>query len=100
MKSKPRGISTSPQNEPLGKSLQITDEYLTVTLQDGRMISTPLEWYPRLHRATPADRAAWEWDGDGIGIHWPRLDEDLSIAGMLRGNPSVEYKRSLVHAEA
>jgi len=100
MKSKPRGTSTSPQNEPLGKSLQITDEYLTVTLRDGRVISTPLEWYPRLQGATSADRADWEWDGDGIGIHWPRLDEDLSIAGMLRGNPSVEYRRRLAGARA
>lgn len=100
MKSKPHGTSTSPRNEPLGKGLQIADEYLTVALQDGRIISTPLEWHPRLHPATPADRAVWEWDGEGIGIHWPRLDEDLNIAGMLRGNPSVEYKRRLAHATA
>jgi len=99
MKSKQRGTSTSaasgidPSPEPLGKNIQITDDYLAVTLKDGRIISTPLEWYPRLHRAKPADRGVWEWDGDGIGIHWPLLDEDLSIAGMLRGVPSMEYKR-------
>jgi hypothetical protein len=106
MKSKQRGTSTSaangvhPSAEPLGKKIQITDDYLAVTLQDGRIISTPLEWYPRLCRATPADRAVWEWDGDGIGIHWPLLDEDLSIAGMLRGNPSTEYKRQPANAAA
>jgi hypothetical protein len=99
VKSKPHGTSISQSaEEPLGKAVQITDEYLAVTLQDGRIISTPLEWYPRLHRASPKDRAVWEWDGDGVGIHWPRLDEDLSIAGMLRGNPSVEYKRELANA--
>lgn len=104
MKSKQRGTSTSsasrvdPSAEPLGKEIQITDDHLAVTLQDGRIISTPLEWYPRLCRATPADRAVWEWDGDGIGIHWPLLDEDLSIAGMLRGVPSMEYKRQQRHA--
>ncbi len=106
MKSKQRGTSTSSANrndrsgEPLGKNIEITDEYLAVTLKDGRVISTPLEWYPRLHRATPADRAVWEWDGDGVGIHWPLLDEDLSIAGMLRGVPSGEYKRQLADAAA
>jgi hypothetical protein len=100
MKSKPHGTSTSPQNEPLGKGLQITDEYLVVTLQDGRIISTPLEWYPRLVRGTPEQRAVWEWIADGIGIHWPLLDEDLGIGGMLRGVPSGEYKRQLAHARA
>jgi hypothetical protein len=93
MKSKPHGRSTLPGDEPLGKSVEITDEFLTVTLRDGRVISTPIEWYPRLRRAKRAGRAVWEWDGDGVGIHWPLLDEDLSIAGMLRGNPSPEYRR-------
>jgi hypothetical protein len=83
-----------------GKNIKITDDYLAVTPQDGRIISTPLEWCPRLRRATPEDRAVWEWDGYGIGIHWPLLDEDLSIAGMLRGNPSVEYKRLAARAAA
>jgi hypothetical protein len=106
MKSKQRGKSTSATkgveapDEPLGKSVRITDNYLAVTLRDGRIISTPLEWYPRLCHATRADRAVWEWDGDGVGIHWPLVDEDLSIAGMLRGNPSVEYKGQPAHAAA
>jgi hypothetical protein len=99
MKSKPHGSNTSPA-EPLGKAIAITDNDLAVTLQDGRTIITPLEWYPRLYRATPADRAVWEWDGDGEGIHWPRLDEDLSVAGMLRGVPSIEHRRQPQSASA
>ena len=98
MKSKQHGTNTSPLEEPLGKSVKITATTLAVTLRDGRVIITPLEGYPRLHRASPADRAVWEWDGDGVGISWPRLDEDLSIAGMLRGVPSVEYRRAMAHA--
>ena len=99
MKSKRHGKDTSPA-EPLGRALEITDKHLAVTLQDGRVIITPLEWYPRLHRASPADRAVWEWDGEGEGIHWPKLDEDLSVAGMLRGVPSVEYQRQIAPAAA
>ena len=99
MKSKRPGTNTSPA-EPLGTALVITDKELSVTLQDGRTIITPLEWYPRLYKATPADRAVWEWDGEGEGIHWPRLDEDLSVAGMLRGVPSIEYRRQPEHAPA
>jgi len=95
MKSKQRGTHTLPDDEPVGKAVDITNELLTVTLQDGRVISTPLEWYPRLSRATPEQRAAWKWWGDGSAIHWPLLDEHLGIAGMLRGEPSVEYKRQL-----
>ncbi|WP_246335790.1 DUF2442 domain-containing protein [Azomonas macrocytogenes] len=52
---------------------------------DGRLISTPLAWYPRLLNATPAQRSNWEVCGAGQGIHWPDLDEDLSTEGMLRG---------------
>ena len=101
MKSKPIGTSTSPREaEPRGKSVEITDEYLAVKLQDGRVISTPLEWYPRLQRGTPEQRAVWEWIADGIGIHWPLLDEDLGIGGMLRGVPSGEYKRQLANTGA
>jgi hypothetical protein len=101
MKSNPNGTSTSrSEAEPRGKSIEITDEYLAVKLLDGRVISTPLEWYPRLQRGTPQQRAVWEWVADGIAIHWPLLDEDLGIGGMLRGVPSGEYKRHLAHAAA
>lgn len=103
MKSKQPGRATSRiaglTGEPRGKNATITDDYLTVELRDGRVISTPLIWYPRLQEASPEDRAVWEWIGSGSGIHWPLLDEDLGIKGMLAGNPSVEY-RPLAQAAA
>ena len=81
-------------NEPVrGTSVTITADYLTVELKDGRVISTPLMWYPRLESATPEDRSVWEWIGDGSGIHWPLIDEDLSIKGMLEGVASIEYRK-------
>ena len=69
------------------------DEYrLSVELMDGRMISVPLAWYPRLAKASSAQRANWELAGGGYGIHWPDVDEDLSTEGLLRGPPSAELK--------
>ena len=64
-------------------SVEFTPSDLVVTLADGRKIATPLAWYPRLLEASPADRADYEIMP--MGIHWPRLDEDLSVAGMLKG---------------
>lgn len=69
-----------------GTGLQFADASLQVTLSDGRTITVPLEWFPRLRDATPKQRAVWEWVGDGIGVHWPELDEDISIAGLLTGS--------------
>jgi hypothetical protein len=63
-------------------------DYLIVALQDGRRISVPLEWYPRLAHATPVQRANWEICAGGYGMHWPDLDEDLSTEGLLRGAPA------------
>ncbi len=102
MKSKRNGTSTSPVEPPVGAALDITDKHLTVALCDGRVISTPIEWYPSLVRATPEQRANWSWWGDGSAIHWPDIDEHLGIEAMLRGNPSYEYTRQhrLAHAEA
>ena len=62
-------------------------ESLSVTLEDGRRISVPLRWYPRLANATSAQRANWEIAGAGFGIHWPDVDEDLSVEGLLLGVP-------------
>ena len=61
---------------------------LIVDLMDGRTISAPLAWYPRLLHARPAQRAHWEKAGAGFGIHWPEIDEDLSTEGLLRGAPA------------
>ncbi|MEH3034991.1 MAG: DUF2442 domain-containing protein [Sphingomonas adhaesiva] len=61
---------------------------LIVDLMDGRTISAPLAWYPRLMNATPEQRSHWEKAGAGYGIHWPDVDEDLSTEGLLRGAPA------------
>jgi hypothetical protein len=62
---------------------------LIVDLMDGRTIAVPLAWYPRLLEATPEQRADWEIAGAGYGIHWPDIDEDLSVEGLLRGAPAA-----------
>jgi hypothetical protein len=66
---------------------------LIVDLADGRTIAMPLAWYPRLLNATPAQRANWTKAGGGFGIHWPDVDEDLSVAGLLSGTPAPEPRR-------
>ncbi|MEA2999701.1 MAG: hypothetical protein QOK17_1534 [Sphingomonadales bacterium] len=68
--------------------VRCTDDSLSVDLMDGRTISVPLRWYPRLLNATPEQRARWERAGAGYGIHWPDVDEDLSTDGLLRGTPA------------
>lgn len=70
------------------------DDSLIVDLMDGRTISVPLVWYPRLAKATPAERAVWEIAGGGYGIHWPEIDEDLSSEGLLRGAPAANLRSS------
>jgi hypothetical protein len=62
---------------------------LIVDLMDGRTIAVPLAWYPRLFEATPEQRSDWKIAGGGYGIHWPEIDEDLSVEGLLRGAPST-----------
>ncbi len=74
------------------KAVSVTDEMITAELLDGRVISVPLEWSWRLAEATPAQRANFEIIGDGHGVHWPELDEDLSAAGMLSGTPAPRPK--------
>ena len=72
----------------LVQSVEMTDAELVVGLIDGRTIIAPLVWFPRLLRATPAQRSDWELLGDGEGIHWPQVDEDLSVEGLLAGRRS------------
>jgi hypothetical protein len=67
--------------------VRVSEETLIVQLEDGRTISAPLEWYPRLLHGSPAERSKWELIGDGEGIHWPDLDEDISVEGLLEGVP-------------
>ena len=69
-----------------------TADHLEVELRDGRRISVPLAWYPRLDQATTEQRLAWELCGAGFGIHWPLIDEDPSVEGLLRGAPAPTGK--------
>jgi hypothetical protein len=75
--------------------VEFNDDAFSVSLRDGRIISVPLAWYPRLLNAAPAQRTNWKISGGGYGIHWPDIDEDLSTAGLLRGAPAPK-----VHAPA
>ena len=80
-------MSTSAiETYPLAQSVEFTDDDLIVSLVDGRKITVPIIWYPRLAAATNAQLQNHELLGDGEGIHWPEIDEDLSVAGLLRGN--------------
>ena len=67
------------------KDVTISEDTLSVNLMDGRTITVPLTWYPRLLNATPEQRKNWHVSGGGYGIHWPDIDEDLSTEGLLRG---------------
>ena len=70
------------------KGVQITEDTVSVSLMDGRIISVPLAWYPRLFNATPEQRNNWQICGGGYGINWVDIDEDLSTEGLLRGAPA------------
>jgi len=74
--------------------VEFSEDSMTVGLMDGRSISVPLAWYPRLLRATVAQRARWQIAGGGYGIHWPDIDEDLSTEGLLRGAPDPQPRHS------
>jgi hypothetical protein len=80
---------------PRAQGVIVTDDSLTVDLIDGRTVSVPLSWYPRLSHATLSERESWRLIGQGEGIHWPELDEDISVEGLLDGRRSGESQRSL-----
>lgn len=71
--------------DPRAVNVSVGDDELTVELADGRRVSIPLAWFPRLLRANPEQRKNWKLVGDGKGIHWPDVDEDLSVEGLLEG---------------
>ncbi len=79
---------------PYGKNVVVTDDTLTVELSDGRSMSVPLTWFPRLLNATPVERNKWRLIGQGDGIHWEDLDEDINIEGLIAGRPSGESQSS------
>lgn len=74
--------------EPKIADLRVSESEITAHLMDGRTVSVPLAWSWRLSEATPEQRNHWEIIGDGIGIHWPEIDEDISVEGMLYGAPA------------
>jgi hypothetical protein len=76
------------------ENVKVTEDTLSVDLSDGRTISVPLEWFPRLVQATPEERNNWRLIGKGHGIHWKDIDEDISIEGLLAGRPSGESQES------
>ena len=80
--------------EARAQTVAVSDDTLSVDLSDGRTISVPLAWYPRLVHATPEERNNWRFIGDREGIHWPDLDEDVSVANLLAGKPSGESQGS------
>ncbi len=97
-------MSTSTPDQPRATHVQVTADALEVTLEDGRQLSVPLEWFPRLRQATKAERKNLRLLGGGVGIHWPQIDEDLSVAGLLMpparvvtANSAPEVRVSATH---
>ena len=87
-------ISAVEIEVPNAERVEVTEDTLTVELSDGRTISVPLGWYPRLVHATQSERDNWRLIGQGHGIHWEDIDEDISVEGLLAGKPSGESQRS------
>ena len=81
--------------EATAQSVSLGEDTLVVDLADGRTITVPLTWYPRLAGGTPAERANWRLIGGGEGIHWPDLDEDINVQSLLAGRRSGETQKSL-----
>ena len=87
--------STVETQLPQATDANVSDDVLAVNLSDGRMISVPIAWYPRLAHGTSVERHHWRLIGNGRGIHWPDLDEDISVENLLAGQPSSESQTSL-----
>ena len=89
--------SSPTETIPCAKRVMVTDDEIQIDLVDGRRLAVPISWYPRLSNATAKQRAKFKLTGGGAGIHWPAVDEDVSVAGLLRGNrapPGSEHWRS------
>lgn len=87
-------ISAIEVGVPMAESVTVTEDTLSVDLTDGRTISVPLAWFPRLLYATQEERNNWRLIGKGQGIHWEDIDEDISVEGLLAGRPSGESQTS------
>jgi hypothetical protein len=83
------------EQDVFAESARFSEDSMTVRFDDGRELSVPLAWYPRLLHGTAAERESYELIGDGEGIHWPELDEDVSVEGLLAGRRSAESAASL-----
>jgi hypothetical protein len=84
-------IETQPAR---ARQVRVDEDHLIVDLVDGRTLSVPLAWFPRLLHGSPAERSNWRLIGQGHGIHWPELDEDISVENLLTGKASGESQRS------
>lgn len=83
------------ERAPLAESVEVDEQRLAVLLADGRTLFVPLDWFPRLLHATPAERAEWRLLGGGEAVEWPLVDEQVSVEGLLAGRRSGESPRSL-----
>jgi hypothetical protein len=83
----------SERREALATSVSVTADELVIQLADGRTVAVPLAWYPRLLHGTPEERGQWQLSGRGLGIHWPALDEDISLRTCWRGFPLARVRR-------
>ncbi len=86
--------SAAETQTPAAVAVRVSDDALTVELSDGRVLSVPVAWYPRLSHGTAEERGNWRLIGQGHGIHWPELDEDISVEGLLAGRASGESQAS------
>ena len=87
-------FSAVEPREALATRVEVSEDTLSVDLADGRTIAAPLAWYPRLAHATAEERGTWRLIGGGRGVHWPEIDEDISVANLLAGQPSMESQSS------
>ena len=87
--------STAEIRSASATEVSVTNDTLAFELADGRFISAPLAWYPRLFHGTVEERSRWRLIGQGLGVHWPDLDEDISVENLLVGRPSTESQDSL-----
>ena len=87
--------STAEARVPLATRARLLGDAISVDLRDGRSVTAPLSWYPRLLHGSARERRNWRLIGGGVGIHWPDLDEDLSVESILAGRPSAESQASL-----
>jgi len=88
-------VSANELVGPAATRVSVSETTIDIKLSDGRSLSVPISWYPRLEHGTEAERNNWTLIGSGLGIHWPDLDEDISVEAVVAGNPSNESQASL-----